>query len=177
MRTVVLSITLFAFYCLLSGQFHNSFLMTVGAVACVGIALLARHMGTDDDEGLPVRYWARTILYAPWLLWQVLLANIDVAKRVWSPELKIQPQMIRVPYKLRTPFGLATYTNSITLTPGTVTVRVGQGVLEVHALTDDAAADLLGGEMHRRVCAVEGTDPTTGRPTSAAPPAKGAIRS
>ncbi len=170
MRTVVLSVTLFAFYCLLSGQFHNAYLMKVGAVMCVAIALLARHMGTDDDEGLPVRYWLRTAMYAPWLLWQVLLANIDVAKRVWSPSLPIRPQMIKVPYRVRTPFGLATYTNSITLTPGTVTVRVEKGVLEVHALTDEAAQDLLSGEMHRRVCKVEGTDPETGAALDRRPP-------
>src|SRR5690606_18865350 len=156
-RTLILWATLFAFYCLLSGQFHSAYLMQAGAVACAAIALLARHMGTDDDEGFPIRYWMRTALYAPWLLWQVVLANIDVAKRVWSPSLPIQPQMIKVPYRLRTPFGLATYSNSITLTPGTVTVSVAPGEFEIHALTDAAAQDLLSGEMHRRVCAVEGT--------------------
>jgi len=155
-RTLLLSATLFAFYCALSGQFHNTYLMQAGVVACVGIALLSRHMGTDDDEGFPIRYWLRTAAYVPWLIWQIILANIDVAKRVWSPSLPINPQMIKVKHDLETPFGLATYANSITLTPGTVTVRVDDGVLEIHALSDEAAADLLGGEMHRRVKQVEG---------------------
>ena len=156
MRTLLLSATLFAFYCALSGQFHNAFLMEVGAAACIGIALLSKHMGTDDDEGFPIRWWLKTASYVPWLMWQIVLANIDVAKRVWNPSLPINPQMIKVKHDLQTPFGLATYANSITLTPGTVTVRVEDGVLHIHALSDEAAADLFGGEMHRRVKAVEG---------------------
>jgi multicomponent Na+:H+ antiporter subunit E len=155
-RTLALTATLFAFYCALSGQFHNVFLMQVGLVACFGIALLAHHMGTDDDEGFPIRYWVRTAGYIPWLLWQIILANIDVAKRVWSPTLRINPQMIKVKHDLATPYGLATFANSITLTPGTVTVAVEDGELEIHALSDEAAQDLLGGEMHRRVKQVEG---------------------
>ena len=156
MRTLLLTGTLFAFYCALSGQFHNAFLMQVGLVACFSIAVLSRHMGTDDDEGFPIRYWWRTASYVPGRLWQIILANVDVAKRVWSPTLNINPQMIKVKHELKTPFGLATFAHSLTLTPGTVTVRVEDGMLEIHALSDEAAADLLGGEMHRRVQAVEG---------------------
>ena len=131
MQTLTLWALLFGFYGLLSGQFHSGYLMGAGAVACLLIALLSRHMGTDDDEGLPIRYWWGTALYVPWLIWQVVLANVDVARRVWSPTLNIQPQMIEVPHSLRTPYGLATYTNSITLTPGTVTVAVEEGKLPV----------------------------------------------
>ena len=67
MRTLALAATLFAFYCALSGQFHNAYLMKAGVVACLAIALLSRHMGTDDDEGFPIRYWVKTAAYLPWL--------------------------------------------------------------------------------------------------------------
>ena len=52
--------------------------------------------------------------------------------------------------------GVATYANSITLTPGTVSIGVEDGCIEVHALTEDAARDLESGEMNRRACAMEG---------------------
>ena len=61
-----------------------------------------------------------------------------------------------MPHELRTAYGLSTFMNSITLTPGTVTVDVGEGKLLVHALTREAADDLLNGQMHDRVRAVEG---------------------
>jgi multicomponent Na+:H+ antiporter subunit E len=160
MHAAILFVSLMAFYVVLSGQVVGPGapkLMIMGAVTCAAITLLARRLGILDDEGLPFRYWLRTAAYMPWLMWQVLLANIDVLKRVWKPgKLDIDPQMIRVPHELRTAYGVATYMNSITLTPGTVTVDVGEDELLVHALTTEAAEDLQSGEMHRRVKHVEG---------------------
>lgn len=161
MHAAILFVSLMAFYVVLSGQVMGAGapkLMILGAVTCAAITALARRLGILDDEGLPFRYWLRTAAYMPWLMWQVLLANIDVLKRVWKPgKLDIDPQMIRVPHELRTAYGVATYMNSITLTPGTVTVDVGDDELLVHALTKDAAEDLQSGEMHRRVKHVEGS--------------------
>ena len=157
MHAPLLFISLMAFYVVLSGQIHSVFLMSAGVVCCLAITGLAVRLGIVDDEGMPYRWWLRTTLYLPWLMWQVLLANIDVLKRVWKPgKLDIQPRMITVPHELNTAYGVATYMNSITLTPGTVTVDVGDGTLLVHALTEDAANDLLSGEMHRRCKEVEG---------------------
>ena len=159
MHAWFLFITLMAFYVVLSGQIHSMFLMVAGVVCCAAIALLSKRLGIVDDEGMPYRWWIRTAKYTPWLMWQIVLANIDVLKRVWKPgPLDIQPHMIRVPHQLHTAYGVATYMNSITLTPGTVTVDVGEDYLLVHALTKAAADDLLGGEMHRRVLEVEGRD-------------------
>lgn len=155
MRPLFLLLTLEAFYLVLSGQFHNRFLMIAGVICCLGVTLISRHMGTVDDEGMPVKYWLKTALYTPWLMWQVLLANVDVAKRVWAPGLPITPKMITVKHDLKTGYGIATYANSITLTPGTVTVEAGDHEFLVHALTDEAAADLLGDEMHRRCKKIE----------------------
>lgn len=156
MHAGILLLSLFAFYVVLSGQIHSPFLMAAGAVSCVAVTLLAKRLGIVDDEGLPYRWWGPTLKYSPWLMWQIVLANIDVLKRVWKPgRLDIQPQMIKVPHELRTAYGVATYMNSITLTPGTVTVDVGKDYFLVHALTQAAADDLLGGEMHRRVQQIE----------------------
>jgi len=157
MHAAILFVSLMAFYVVLSGQIYSVFLMGAGVVCCLIITVLAKRLGVVDDEGLPYRWWGRTLAYMPWLMWQIVLANIDVLKRVWKPgKLDIQPRMISVPHELRTAYGIATYMNSITLTPGTVTVDIGDDELLVHALTEDAAEDLLGGEMHERVLKVEG---------------------
>lgn len=162
MHAPLLFVSLMAFYVVLSGQIGSLFLMGMGAFACAAVTLLSKRLGILDDEGLPYRWWLRTAKYLPWLMWQVILANIDVLKQVWRPQLQIAPQMITVKHELRTAYGLATYMNSITLTPGTVTVDVGKGELLVHALTQGAADDLIEGEMHRRVLALEGVLPPEG---------------
>ncbi len=162
MHSVLLFVSLMAFYVVLSGQIGSVFLMSAGVVSCLTVTLLAKRLGIVDDEGMPYRWWWRTAKYMPWLIWQIVLANIDVLKRVWRPKLDIQPQMITVKHDLRTAYGVATYVNSITLTPGTVTVDVGKDELLVHALTKAAADDLLSGEMHRRVLELEGTTASAG---------------
>lgn len=156
MHAWILFASLMAFYVVLSGQIHSMFLMVAGVICCAGITLLCKRLGLVDDEGVPYRWWWPTLKYVPWLLWQVVLANIDVFKTVWKlGKLDIHPQMVVRPHQLRTGYGIATYANSITLTPGTVTIEVGDNEFLVHALTDAAAQDLLAGEMHRRVLELE----------------------
>jgi multicomponent Na+:H+ antiporter subunit E len=156
MRFVFSFILLFAFWWLLSGQ-TNPFLIKSGVVVSALVAYLSVRMGLADEESQPMPVIPRLLLYAPWLFWQVVLSNWDVVKRVWTPGLQIAPHLIRVPCKARTGFGRVTYANSITLTPGTVTVEAGDETYLVHALHSEAAAGLESGEMHRRVQALEGS--------------------
>lgn len=158
MHALLLFVSLLAFYVVLSGQIGNLFLMGMGVVSCAAVTLLAKRLGIVDDEGMPYRWWLATIRYLPWLMWQVFLANIEVLRQVWKPKLDIAPRMFTVEHQLRTSYGVATYMNSITLTPGTVTVDVGKNQFLVHALTKAAADELMAGEMHRRVLALEGQD-------------------
>ncbi len=84
-------------------------------------------------------------------MWQIVIANIDVARRVLSPSLPISPTLIRVKASQSTDLGQAIYANSITLTPGTISIDVEDGEILVHALTREGAQSLLDGEMDRRV--------------------------
>jgi len=157
MRFLVHFTTLAALWWLLSGQ-TQPFLLVSGVVVCLGVAWFSARMRLIDEESQPLRLVPRLLLlYAPWLVWQVVLSNWDVVKRVWTPSLGIAPAVIRVPCDLRTAFGKVTYANSITLTPGTVTIDVGSGSFLVHALHDEAAAGLETGEMLERVRRVEGS--------------------
>lgn len=158
MRYLTFVLALSGFYGLLSGQFHNTFLMVVGALCIALVVLIGARMGLVDEESYPMGgTWARAILYGPYLLWQVILSNWDVLKRVLSPTLPIAPRMVEIPYSTRSAFGTVTYANSITLTPGTVTVEVHDGTMLIHALTAEAADGLQDGSMEAHVKKLEGT--------------------
>ena len=81
-----------------------------------------------------------------------------VTRIILAPRLPIAPRLVRLKTTQRTPVGTVVYANSITLTPGTLTVECNRRdrTLLVHALTREGAEDLLGGEMDRRVTAFEG---------------------
>ena len=104
-----------------------------------------------DDEGMPVQLLPGLIRYVPWLAGQVIRSNLDVARRIINPKLPISPSVIHVDAKRHTEVGRVTYANSITLTPGTISLDVSDETIEVHALTENAADDLASGEMARRV--------------------------
>jgi len=157
-HVAALSVALFAVWLLWSGYFENTFLVVLGALSCILVATLALRMRLVDAEGVPVEILWRLPRYAPWLVWQVFLANLHVARRILDPRLPIHPSVIRVKPGQKRDLGRVIYANSITLTPGTVSIDIDADEITVHALTREAAADLEAGEMDRRVTWLEGAD-------------------
>ena len=153
-RTLSLFLLLFAFWLLLSGHYDFWFI-GLGFISSASAVFLARRMGIVDAEGLPLSLVPGLLRYAPWLFGTVIQANFDVARRILDPRLPITPRVIRVPAEQRTAPGRVSYANSITLTPGTISLEVSDDEIEVHALSVDAAEDLQSGEMGRRVVALE----------------------
>lgn len=149
------AVVLFVFWLLLSGYFEP-FLITAGAGAAIGVVLLARRMDVIDHEGHPVHLGWRALHYWPWLAKEIVKSAWDVARIVVTPRLPISPRLVRARTSQKTPVGVVTYANSITLTPGTISVEVGSGEILVHALTRESAQGLLEGEMDRRVTRFEG---------------------
>jgi multicomponent Na+:H+ antiporter subunit E len=98
----------------------------------------------------------RLLAYAPWLLREIWIANVQVVKLVLDPRLPIDPVIVRVPARYSTDLARATLANSITLTPGTITLDVDGDTLVVHAITRAGGEDLAGGGMARRVGRVFG---------------------
>lgn len=153
---------LFGFWLILSGHADTDsaedlYLMGCGLLSCALVQYITRGERIQDEEGLPIHFVQRLGGYVPWLLWEIVKANIDVAVRVWSPRLRIEPRLMRVPCELETELGTVIYANSITLTPGTVTVGVDMETKEllVHALSEEAALSLKDGGMHTRVKTLE----------------------
>jgi multicomponent Na+:H+ antiporter subunit E len=155
--TTSLAVALFAFWLLLSGMF-TPFLLAAGAASAVAIALLSRRMEIADREGLPLHFSLAALTYWPWLVKEILKSGWQVARIVVAPRLPVSPALVRFRPSQRTTIGLVTHANSITLTPGTVTVEAEHGEFLVHALTQEGAGGLAGSEMDRRVSRFEGTD-------------------
>jgi multicomponent Na+:H+ antiporter subunit E len=141
---------LYAFWLLLSGYF-TAFLMIVGVACAIGVTLLARRMAVVDHEGHPIHLSWRVIGYWPWLFKEIAKSAWDVSRIILDPRLPISPTLLRVTTSQKSTVGVVTYANSITLTPGTISVEVGEGEILVHALTHDGAQSLQEGEMDRRV--------------------------
>lgn len=149
------ALVLFVFWLLLSGYF-TAFLVTMGALSAVAIALLGRRMDLIDHEGHPIRLSWRALFYWPWLAKEIVKSAWNVSRIIVNPELPISPQLVRAKPSQKTAVGVVTYANSITLTPGTISVDVRPGEILVHALTRESAEGLETGEMDRRVTRFEG---------------------
>lgn len=139
----------------LSGHLDTTHLV-FGFVSVTLVSLLShRHLVGEGPLARGVARVVRLALYVPWLLWQILLANVDVMLRVLGLR-DIHPSVLRFKPDLADDFGRTTLANSITLTPGTVTIDIVDGEFIVHALSREAARSLERGAMERRVRAVEG---------------------
>lgn len=152
--SIALGIVLFSIWLLWSGH-YTPLVMTFGLLSCLGVVLLAGRMHIVDEEGVPIQLGIKPFLYAIWLVKEIVQANIDVARRILNPTLPIRPQVIRVKGTQQGDLGRVIYANSITLTPGTVSIDVEGDEIVVHALTEAAAAEDASGEMNRRVTALE----------------------
>jgi len=152
--SVTLGAVLFVIWLLWSGH-YTPLLIGFGVVSCAIVLVLTRRMNIADQECAPL-LGLRPFIYLPWLIKEITLANIDVAKRVLTPKMPINPRMIRVRASQKSDLGRVIYANSITLTPGTVSVDMQGEEIVVHALTSEAADEDKSGDMDRRVTKLEG---------------------
>jgi multicomponent Na+:H+ antiporter subunit E len=154
-HTISLFAALFVTWMLFSGYF-TPLLLGLGALSCVIVVWIAHRMDVVDHEGHPIQLRHLIVGYWLWLLWQIVLANWDVVKRILHPKLPISPTVGPVSCTQKSDLGRVVFANSITLTPGTVSLRVTDREILVHSLSFEALEDLSSGEMDRRVSAIEG---------------------
>lgn len=148
----------FATWIVLSGRF-DVFHIGLGVIACGIVAYLSDTI-LISRRGLThlPRQWLGFIAYIPWLLYQVLLANLHVMYLVFHPRMieLIDPRIMRFKSTLKKPMSLFIFANSITLTPGTITVYVSiNGDYTVHVI-DEQSGTALPGEMEERVARLMG---------------------
>ena len=140
-------VLLFVFWFLLSG--HTEPLLLGLGIASVMLTLFLMHrMDVIDHESYPFHISAKLPGFILYILREIVKANIDVIKRIMMWKRKsISPQLVQLPLPQKTDLGRVIYANSITLTPGTVSVELSEDEITVHALTREAAEELASGEM------------------------------
>lgn len=156
MRALSLGSILFLTWVLLSGYF-TPLLLGFGVASSLIVVLIAARMDLLDPEGHPISMTPALVVYWLWLAYEIIKSNIDVARRIWSRGPDITPTLLRLRASQTSALGQVIYANSITLTPGTVSIDIQGDEITVHALTAEAARDLESGEMDRRVSRLEGS--------------------
>jgi len=152
-----LFVALCAGWILWSGYF-KPLLLGLGLVSVLMCVYLAMRMSKTDGEGPGfsiIDHIHQLATYWPWLLVEIAKSNIDVARIVLAPKIDVDPVMIRVTSTQTTGLGRVIYGNSITLTPGTITVDMEDDQVIIHALTQAGAEGVRSGDMDRRVTALE----------------------
>lgn len=135
------------------------FVLALGVLSCLFSMWICRRMRIVDEEGAPVQLGIRPFTtYAPWLIKEIVVSNIAVTKIVLSRKMPLQRNLIEVGASQKTELGRVILANSITLTPGTVSVNLQANRILVHAVAFEGAEEDLSGEMDRRVRRLEGSD-------------------
>jgi len=152
---LILGLLLSVVWWFLSG-YTLTLILSLGALSVLLVLFLCWKMDKADGIRHPSEViMPRVLTYYPWLLWEIVKANIDVARIILKPGMPIQPHIFSTIATQKSDVGQTIYANSITLTPGTVTVGVDDDHFEVHALTNEAADGVKSGDMDRRVSALE----------------------
>lgn len=149
-RILILLLLLIAAWVLWSG-YLKPLLLGLGALSCILTVWIVRRMGYFDDEMFAFHYDWRLLGFWAWLAGEVVKSSIEVARVVLRRKVEVEPTVVDIDGSGLGPVDLALLGNSITLTPGTLTLDVYEGRLRVHALTSDSADALKSGEMQRRV--------------------------
>jgi len=145
---------LFAFWILLSGRF-DYFHLTLGIICSILVAYMSHDLLFSNIRLGDVRIRARRFFAAaPWFLGQIFSANLHVAYLALSPKMPVDPQIIRFKTKLESDISWVALANSITLTPGTITVDIREGEFFVHALDRKVAYELSTGQMEDKIAHV-----------------------
>ena len=155
LSSILMLLLVLAISWLLWSGLYKPLVMGLGAFSCVLSVYLAHRMGFFRHHQAMSKVLHRLPGFWLWLLKEIVVSSIDVAKLILSPSLPISPTIVVLDAKTKTDVGHAILGNSITLSPGTVTLDVHDGKLLIHCLTARGAKDLLKGEANRRAAALE----------------------
>ena len=139
----------------LSGH-YNAVVLSLGAISCGLVFWLCWRMRLINDECVPISILPRLPAYTVWLLAEIARSNIEVVRLLLGPARNIRPSLVRVATGQRSDLGRAIFANSVTLTPGTVTIELQGGQAVIHSLSPIEDTDVTEGEMNAKVCWLEG---------------------
>jgi len=151
-RLAFWTLVLFVLWLLLSESFEPAH-MAVGLASSLVVALLSRDPSVSRTY--TVR-WMQALLYFPWLFSRIFLSGLHLSYLILHPRLPIKPQLFRHRVRLDNEEAVMLMGNSITLTPGTVTVEASSEELLVHAMDHESTLDVATGRLESKVTAVFG---------------------
>ena len=154
-QAIVLALALAGFWVLLSG-YWIPLIIALGVGSIILCVMIARGMDVCDHEGHPIHLTLPRLKYFPWLIKEIVMSNLTVAKAILGAPNAVRPQVLRVRASQSDALGQTVYANSITLTPGTVSIAVEDDYITVHAIMDETADGLRTGDMDARVCELMG---------------------
>lgn len=152
-------VLLFISWLILSGKF-DPLLLWLGGISSFFVAYYFYDLLFPALEPVYFKVSLKFIKYIPWLIWEIVKANFHLLYLVFHPRMKelIDPHIFTFKTNLKSDIAITTLANSITLTPGTITVTANSdGVFRVHAI-DRESAEALPGTMLEKVAHVFGED-------------------
>jgi len=153
-HTFTLALSLSAFWLVNSGH-YTIFMLFLGSLGIIFVLYIAHRMDVVDHESQPIHLTRKLPGYYAWLIKEIILSNIMVVKHIWLGNKSISPTLSTIKVTQKTDIGKVIYANSITLTPGTITINMEGDQFLVHALLRESIDDLQTGEMDRRVTQLE----------------------
>lgn len=141
------SLALYSVWLMISGKYDLAHLVLGIMVSC-GVAWLNTGYPHSPFHNFP---WVRQILYAPWLFLRIIESSLHLTKLILSPSLPIKPKFITYRSHLKQQGAIVLLGNSLTLTPGTITVEINGNQLLVHSIDEASCEDLTSGRMERKI--------------------------
>ena len=149
------AIFLFVFWLLLSG-FIQPLLLSFGAFSVAIVLYVLKRMDEVDHELRPLSSGLKMVRYLAWLLGEIATSSVHVTRLIWGSPDKVSPALAKIDAKNVSPDKRVLYANSITLTPGTLSVDLEDGEITVHALQKSSIEELEQGEMERKITGIWG---------------------
>ena len=146
-RLAVWTLALFALWLLLSESFRVAHVL-VGLAAAAGVAAL--NAGSRPGRRRILRWWG-PLAYFPWLFWRICASGLRVSSLILHPRMPIKPKLFRHGTDLKDDLAITMLGNSITLTPGTITVESRSDELIVHAISGGPAQEAAIRQMEKKV--------------------------
>ena len=153
MHTIKWAILLSVFWLLLSG-YIQPLLLSFGVVSVVIVLIVLRRMDALDQEPKKLGSGLRIARYLSWLIVEIVKSSIHVTKLIWSPARQLDPTLSKIPLNNVPKTRRVLYANSITLTPGTLSVDLDNDEITVHALQADSIEKLKEGRMEQKISGI-----------------------
>ncbi len=155
MHIVKWAVVLSIFWLLLSG-FIEPLLLSFGVISVVIVLFILKRMDRVENEPGQIGTSIRLIRYTPWLIGQVFSSAIHVTKLIWGSPDKVSPAIAKINVKNVPASSRVLYANSITLTPGTLSVDLDENEVTVHALHKSSIEELQEGQMEKKITGIWG---------------------